>query len=147
MSSMSRKTFQGVALLLFGFVPIVALIYAVDARSLPTALMAHFDSSTGKPVAWITTSRFLELYLGCAVVVGVAGSAAALLTPRGWEPDVVSWAALTGLFTATALMMYSERVILKQVPSRFAHDPVVDSLFLTGMAMIIACYLFRWTQR
>jgi uncharacterized membrane protein len=55
MSDMARRTFQVVACLLFGFLPLTFVVHAIDAASLPSSLISHFDSS-GTPAAWITKS-------------------------------------------------------------------------------------------
>jgi len=110
MSIVARRTFQRVAFLLFGFVPLAAVVYVLDARSLPSSLVARFDPS-GTPVAWISKGRFLGLYLAFMLLIAIAGSSIALLAPEGWVPDLTSWAGLGAFFAIAGVMMYSEKVI------------------------------------
>ncbi len=94
---MARRAFQGVAFLLFGYVPLAAVVYALDAGSLPSSLVARFDPS-GTPITWIPKSRFLGLCLACMLLIAIAGSSIALLIPEGWVPDLTSWVGLVGPF-------------------------------------------------
>lgn len=141
---MARRIFQAVACLLFGFLPLTAVVYAFNGVSLPSRLIARFDSS-GMPVAWMAKSRFLGLYMACMLLIAVAGSTTALLTPEDWEPDLTSWFGLIALFAVTGLMVHSEKAILAQRNSPFS-DPVVDAVLLTTTAIALAWQLFRWTQ-
>lgn len=84
---MGRGGFQVVTFLLFGFLAISALIYGAYGSDSATPLMTHFDEF-GKPVAWITREKFPALYLGSALMMAVAGSAVALLTPKEWIPTL-----------------------------------------------------------
>ena len=144
MTDMARRTFQAVACLLFGFLPLIVVVHAIDAASLPSSLISHFDSS-GTPAAWITKSGLLELYLGCMLLIALAGSATAYLTPKGWVPDLTSWLGLVALFGVTGLMVYSEKAVLARQNSPFS-DPVVDATGLTAIAIALAWQLFGWTQ-
>jgi multisubunit Na+/H+ antiporter MnhC subunit len=97
------------------------------------------------PVAWMAKSRFLGLHMACMLLIAVAGSTTALLTPEGWEPDLTSWFGLVAIFAVTGFMVYSEKAILAQRNSPFS-DPVVDAVLLTTTAIALAWQLFSWTQ-
>jgi len=86
---MARRTFQAIACLLFGFVPVTIGFHRIGAERLPSSLIAHFNSA-GTPSTWITKTGLLELYLGCVVLIALAGSATAFLTPKNWKPDFTS---------------------------------------------------------
>ncbi len=144
MGTMGRRTFQAFACLLFGFVPLTVVVHVTGAAGLPSSLVSHFNSD-GTPAAWITKSGLLELYLGCMLLVALAGSAIAYLSPKEWVPDLTAWLGLFALFGVTGLMVYSESEVLAQQNSPFS-DPVVDALVLSSAAMALAWRLCRWTQ-
>ena len=79
------------------------------------------------------------------MLIALAGTAAAFLTPKNWEPDFTSWFGLVALFGVMVLMVYSEKAVLAQKNSPFS-DPVVDTVLLTVVAMALAWQLFRWMQ-
>lgn len=94
---MDRRTFQAVACLLFGFVPLTVVVHVTNAAGLPSSLISHFNSD-GTPAAWITKSGLLELFLSFMLLITVAGSATAYLTRREWVPDLTAWLGLFALF-------------------------------------------------
>jgi hypothetical protein len=144
MSTMARWTFQAVGCLLFGFVPLTIAVHAINSASLPSSLIAHFGSS-GTPVAWITKTGLLELHLGCVMLIALAGSATAYLTPKCWVPDFTSWFGLAALYGVMVLTVYSEKAVLAQKNPPFS-DPVVDLAGLSAIAIALAWQLFGWTQ-
>jgi len=144
MNTMARRTFQAVACLLFGFVPLTVVVHAIDGARLPSSLTAKWNSS-GTPVARITKSGLLELYLGCVMLIALAGSATAYLTPKARIPDLTSWVGLVALFGVMGLMVYSERAILAQQESPFS-DYVVNVGLLSTIGIALAWQLFTWTQ-
>lgn len=141
---MTRRTFQAVACLLFGFVPLIIVFHKIASESLPSSLIGHFNSA-GTPSAWITKTGLLELYLGCVMLIALAGTAAAFLTPKDWEPDFTSWFGLVALFGVMILTVYSEKAVLAQKNSPFS-DPVVNTLLLSAIAIALAWQLFGWTR-
>jgi hypothetical protein len=141
---MARRTFQVFACLLFSFVPLTVVVHSVDGASLPSSLIARWDSS-GTPIAWITKSGLLELHLGCVMLIALAGSAAAFLTPKNWEPDFTSWFGLAALLGVMVLAVYSENAVLAQKESPFS-DPVVNAVGVSAIAIALAWQLFRSTQ-
>jgi hypothetical protein len=144
MSAMARRTFQAIACLLFGFVPVTIVFHRIGAEGLPPSLIAHFNPA-GTPSAWITKTGLLELYLACVMLIALAGSATAFLTPKNWKPDFTSWFGLAALFGVMVLTVYSEKGVLAQKDSPFS-DPVGNAVALSAIAIALAWQLFGWTQ-
>lgn len=79
------------------------------------------------------------------MLIALAGTAAAFLTPKDWEPDFTSWFGLVALFGVMILTVYSEKAVLAQKNSPFS-DPVVNTLLLSAIAIALAWQLFGWTR-
>ena len=79
------------------------------------------------------------------MLIALAATAAAFLTPKDWEPDFTSWFGLVALFGVMILTVYSEKAVLAQKNSPFS-DPVVNTLLLSAIAIALAWQLFGWTR-
>ena len=79
------------------------------------------------------------------MLIALAGTASAFVTPKNWEPDFTSWFGLVALFGVMVLTVYSEKAVLAQKDSPFS-DPVVNTLGLSAIAIALAWQLFGWTR-